>query len=183
MSKGAPCPYSTRCNRVNQQREIVFGPRRVSVYQWEAWILRHLTEKDAVVLEMTTNTYLFYDALLPHVHSMLVVHPPHVALVTKVSVKTDQKATLALAQLHATGLLEGVWIPPHAVRGLRALLAQREKMVRLSTMATSSRCPSGRTACTPYCTAITWFCQANLFLPSNANGGRVWLSPRRNRIW
>ena len=120
---------------INQQREIVFGPRRVSVYQLEDWILRYLTKEDTVVLEMTTNTYLFYDALLPHVHSVLVVHPPHVALVTKVSVKTDKKAALALAQLHAAGLLEGVWIPPHSVRDLRALLAQREKMVRLSTMA------------------------------------------------
>jgi transposase len=120
---------------VNQQREVVFGPRRVSVYQLEDWILRHLTGEDAVVLEMTTNTYLFYDALLPHVHSVLVVHPPHVALVTKVSVKTDKKAALALAQLHSAGLLEGVWIPPHTVRDLRALLAQRQKMVRLSTMA------------------------------------------------
>ena len=168
---------------VNTQREIVFGPRRVSVYQLEDWILRHLTGEDTVVLEMTTNTYLFYDTLLPHVHSVLVVHPPHVALVTKVSVKTDKKAALALAQLHAAGLLEGVWIPPHPVRDLRALLAQREKMVRLSTMATSSRCPSGRTDCTPYCTAITLFCQTNLFLPNNANGGTIWLSLRRSRSW
>lgn len=120
---------------VDQQREIVFGPRRVSVYQLEDWILRYLTKEDTVVLEMTTNTYLFYDALLPRVHSVLVVHPPHVALVTKVSVKTDKKAALALAQLHAAGVLEGVWIPPHSVRDLRALLAQREKIVRLSTMA------------------------------------------------
>jgi len=120
---------------VNMQQKVVFGPRRVSVYQLDDWILQHLTEEDAVVLELTTNTYLFYDALLPHVHSVLVVHPPHVALVTKVSVKTDKKAALALAQLHAAGLLEGVWIPPHSVRDLRALLAQREKMVRLSTMA------------------------------------------------
>jgi len=41
---------------VNQQRDVVFGPRRVSVYQLEDWILRHLTGEDAVVLEMTTNT-------------------------------------------------------------------------------------------------------------------------------
>ena len=88
---------------VNQQREVVFGPRRASVYQLEDWVLRHLTKEDAIVLEMTTNAYLFYDILLPHVHSVLVVHPPHVALVTKASVKTDKKAALALAQLHAVG--------------------------------------------------------------------------------
>ena len=66
---------------------------------------------------------------------MLVVHPPHVALVTNAQVKTDKKAALALAQLHAAGMLTGVWIPPHNVRDLRSLIVQREKMVRLSTIA------------------------------------------------
>jgi transposase len=98
---------------VNAQREVVFGPLRVSNYQLEEWILRHLTLEDALVLEMTTNAYHFYDSLLPHVHSVLVVHPPNVALVTNVPVKTDRKAALALAQLHAAGMLTGVWIPRH----------------------------------------------------------------------
>jgi transposase len=52
-----------------------------------------------------------------------------------VKVQTDKKAALALAQLHAAGMLEGVWIPPQEVRDQRALIARREKMVRLSTMA------------------------------------------------
>jgi transposase len=50
-------------------------------------------------------------------------------------VKTDKKAAETLAQLHAAGMLTGVWIPPHEVRDLRALLAHREKLVHLSTMA------------------------------------------------
>ncbi len=120
---------------VNVQRQVVFGRLKVSNYQLEEWILRHLTQADALVLEMTANAYEFYDSLLPHVHSVLVVHPPHVALVTEVPVKTDRKAALALAQLHAAGMLTGVWIPPHKVRNLRALIAKREKMVQLSTMA------------------------------------------------
>jgi transposase len=120
---------------VNAQRDVVFGPLRASNYQLEEWILRHLTPEDALVLEMTTNAYHFYDSLLPHVHSVLVVHPPNVALVTNVPVKTDKKAALALAQLLAAGMLTGVWIPPHNVRNLRALIAQREKMIQLSTLA------------------------------------------------
>jgi transposase len=99
------------------------------------WVERVLTLEDAVVLEMSTNTYLFYDTMLPHVHSVIAVHPPNVALVTNAPVKTDKKAALALAQLHAAGMLTGVWIPPHEVRDLRSLIARREKMVRLSTMA------------------------------------------------
>jgi transposase len=120
---------------VNAQREVVFGPQRVSNYQLDEWVARVLTTQDSVVLEMTTNTYLFYDTLVPLVHSVIAVHPPNVALVTNVKVQTDKKAALALAQLHAAGLLEGVWIPPQEVRDLRALIARREKMVRLSTMA------------------------------------------------
>ena len=120
---------------VNPQREVVFGPQRVSNYQLDEWAARVLTIQDSVVLEMTTNTYLFYDTLLPQVHSVIAVHPPNVLLVTGVKVQTDKKAALALAQLHAAGLLEGVWIPPQEVRDLRALIARREKMVRLSTMA------------------------------------------------
>ncbi len=120
---------------VNAQRDVVFGPLRASNYQLEEWILRHLTPEDSLVLEMTTNAYHFYDSLLPHVHSVLVVHPPNVALVTNVPVKTDKKAALALAQLLAAGMLTGVWIPPHKVRNLRALIAQREKMIQLSTLA------------------------------------------------
>jgi transposase len=120
---------------VNEKLEAVFGPQRVSNYQLDDWILRCLTPEDAVVLEMSTNTYQFYDALLPHVHSVMAVHSPNVAMVTNVRVKTDKKAALALAQLHAAGLLTGVWIPPYPVRDLRSLIARRDKMVRLSTMA------------------------------------------------
>lgn len=120
---------------VNAQREVILGPQKVSNYRLDNWILQYLTRADAMVLEMTTNAYQFYDTLLPHVGSVLVVHPAHVALVSNVPVKTDKKAALALAQLHAVGMLTGVWIPPHPVRDLRALIAQREKMVRLSTIA------------------------------------------------
>ena len=84
---------------------------------------------------MITNEYLFYDSLLPHVGSVIVVHPAHVALVTNVQVKTDKKAALALAQLRAVGMVTGVWIPPHHIHDLRSLIAQREKMVRRSTIA------------------------------------------------
>jgi transposase len=120
---------------VNAAQERVFGPQRVPNVHLDEWLAQHITRQDAVVLEMTTNTYLFYDALLRHVHSVTVVHPPHVALVVRAQVKTDRKAALGLAQLHAAGLLTGVWIPPHAVRDLRALIAQRYKMVRLASQA------------------------------------------------
>ncbi len=59
---------------VNPQREVVFGPQRVSNYQLDDWVSRVLTPQDSAVVEMTTNTYLFYDTLLPQVHSVIAVH-------------------------------------------------------------------------------------------------------------
>ena len=120
---------------VDAEKQPVFGPQRVMNEQLEGWGRSHLQITDAIVMEMTTNTYLFHDTLLPLVGSVIAVHPPNVRLVTGVKVKTDKKAALALAQLHAAGLLTGVWIPPVEVRELRAVIAQRGKMVRMATQA------------------------------------------------
>jgi transposase len=120
---------------VDAQKQVIFGPQTVPNHQLDAWAAKYLLPSDAVAVEMTVNTYLFHDVIAPCVHSFIAVHPPNVTLVTGVKVKTDKKAALTLAQLHAVGMLEGVWIPPEAVRSLRAVIAQREKMVRLSTQA------------------------------------------------
>jgi transposase len=120
---------------VNRDQEQVFGPHKVRWGQFEDWVLRHLTPEDAVVVEMTTNTWEVHDLLVEYVHSVTVVHPPHVKLIVRAQAMTDTKAALALAQLHAAKLLPGIWVPPQEVRELRALTAQRDKMRRLSTTA------------------------------------------------
>jgi transposase len=120
---------------VDEQLNQVLGPQRVQLSNLEGWIHKNLTLGDAVVLEMTTNTWQVYDELLPHVHSVTVVHPPHVALITRSQVMTDKIAASHLARLHAKGLLTGIWIPPQEVRDRRALCAQRRKMTRLATQA------------------------------------------------
>ena len=120
---------------VNADKQIIFGPTRASVHEVDEWIEKHLTRADAVVLEVTVNAWLFHDALLPYVHSVTVVHPPNVKLVTRVKVKTDKKAAQSLAELLAAGMLHSVWVPPLEVRHLRALIAQRAKMVKLVTQA------------------------------------------------
>ncbi len=120
---------------VDSAQQPVFGPQRVAYTHLTTWIAQHLRPTDAVVLEMTTNAFQIHDEVLPHVQSVLVVHPQHVALVTHVPVKTDTKAALALAQLLAAGLLKGVWVPPLPVRDLRTLVIQRQKLRRLATQA------------------------------------------------
>jgi transposase len=81
------------------------------------------------------NAYELYDTLIPHVYSVTLVHPPHVALITRAQVKTDRKAAETLAQLHAAGLLPGIWVPPVEIRELGSLIAYRRRMVSLSTQA------------------------------------------------
>ncbi len=94
-----------------------------------------LTQQDEVVLEMTTNTWQLHDELCAYAGSVLVVHPAHVALITRSQVMNDKIAASILAQLLAKGLLVGIWVPPQEVRELRGLVAQRKKMTGLATQA------------------------------------------------
>jgi transposase len=120
---------------VDPDRNEVMSPRRVMLARLDSWMRKVLTPRDAVVLEMTTNAFQLHDDLLPHVHSVTIVHPPHATLITRAQVMTDKIAARALAKLHAVGLLPPVWVPPVEVRDRRALVAQRTKMQRLSVQA------------------------------------------------
>jgi transposase len=120
---------------VDERLEVVMPARRVELAHLESWMKKNLTKQDEVVLEMTTNTWQVYDELSAHAGCVTVVHPPHVALITRSQVMTDKIAASILARLLAKGLLVGIWVPPQEVRELRGLVAQRQKMTRLATQA------------------------------------------------
>src|SRR5919106_375067 len=120
---------------VDDELNIVLPVRRVELSHLEAWMKKTLTRHDEIVLEMTTNTWHLYDELCEHAGSVTVVHPPHVALITRSLVMNDKIAASILARLLAKGLLVGIWIPPQEVRELRGLVAQRKKMTGLATQA------------------------------------------------
>ncbi len=120
---------------VDEELNVVLPVRRVEFSYLEAWMKKTLTKQDEVVLEMTTNTWQLYDELCQHAGSVLVVHPPHVALITRSQVMNDKIAASILARLLAKGLLVGVWVPPQEIRELRGLVAQRKKMTGLVTQA------------------------------------------------
>ncbi len=120
---------------VDDDLNQILGPQRVQLSHLDSWVRKTLTPQDVVILEMSTNAFQLYDDLSPHVHSVTLVHPPEVKLITRAQVMTDKKAALILARLHAKGLLSSVWVPPLEVRDRRALVAHRAKMVRLSTQA------------------------------------------------
>jgi transposase len=120
---------------VDEELNAVLPVRRVEFSYLEAWMKKTLTKQDEVVLEMTTNTWQLYDELCQHAGSVLVVHPPHVALITRSQVMNDKIAASILARLLAKGLLVGVWVPPQEIRELRGLVSQRKKMTGLATQA------------------------------------------------
>src|SRR5215216_967170 len=120
---------------VDNELHVVLPARRVELSHLESWMKKTLTKQDDVVLEMTTNTWQLYDELCEHAGSVTVVHPPHVALITRSQVMNDKIAASILARLLAKGLLVGIWIPPQDVRELRGLVAQRKKMTGLATQA------------------------------------------------
>jgi transposase len=120
---------------VDAQLNEVFGPVRVPLPNLLPWAQKNLAPEDAVVLEMTTNAFQLYDDLVPYAGAVTLVHPPHVALITRARVMTDKIAARLLARLLVAGLLPPVWVPPQEVRDRRALLAQRTKLVRLATQA------------------------------------------------
>src|SRR5688572_29246070 len=120
---------------VDEDLNVVLPARRVELSHLESWMKKSLSRQDEVVLEMTTNTWQLYDELCAYAGSVLVVHPPHVALITRSQVMNDKIAASILARLLAKGLLVGIWIPPQEIRELRGLVAQRKKMTGLATQA------------------------------------------------
>jgi transposase len=120
---------------VDDELNIVLPVRRVELTRLEAWMKKTLTQQDEIVLEMTTNTWQLYDELCEHAGKVIVVHPPHVALITRSQVMNDKIAASILARLLAKGLLVGIWVPPQEIRELRGLVAQRKKMSGLATQA------------------------------------------------
>jgi transposase len=120
---------------VDADQNEVMAPQRVTWEHFDAWVTKHFTKRDAVVLEMTTNTWDVYDALIEHVHSVCVVHPPHVKAVVNPQVMNDKIASRTLAKLLAAKLLVSIWVPPRAVRDVRMLVAEYHKMSVLGATA------------------------------------------------
>ena len=118
---------------VNAEQQVVVRPHRLSFAEFELWIQQHLLATDAVVLEATCNAWQLYDQLAPHAAAVTVANPLLVKWIASARVKTDPQDTLKLAHLLAAGLIPAVWVPPEAVRQLRALVAQRRRLIQQRT--------------------------------------------------
>jgi transposase len=120
---------------VNADKEVVLKPRRVNFAHFETWMNKSLRAGDEVVLEATTNAWHVHDLLAPKVARVIVAHPYHVKLIAAAAVKTDKRDALALAKLLSANMIPPVWVPPHHVRDLRAIIAHRNRLVSQRTAA------------------------------------------------
>ena len=120
---------------VNIQQQVILPPRRIEIDALEAWARKYLLPTDEVVLEATTNAWTTYDLVSPLVQRCVVASPLHVRWIAEARVKTDAADVLRLAKLLAANLVPEVWVPPIPVRELRSLLAYRQRVVKVQTMA------------------------------------------------
>ena len=124
---------------VNARQEVILSPRRVDLDDWPTWAKGNLKPSDVLVVEATTNTWWFYDQTYQSVGQLLVADPRKIAWIAQTKVKTDAHDVMKLARLSAAGLIPLVWVPPLAVRELRALLAHRRRLVRTQAVLSNRR--------------------------------------------
>ena len=119
---------------LNFAQEIVLAPRNVEVRRFRSWAASNLKPGDAVVLEATTNTWDIYDIVAPLVAKTVVAHPAEVKQIAHASVKIDKHDVIRLIRLLIVDMVPEVWVPPVPVRELRALMAYRWRLLKMSTM-------------------------------------------------
>ena len=103
--------------------------------RFAAWAATHVSCSDAVVLEATANAWVLYDQLTRLSGSVTVAHPLAIKLISAARVKTDARDTIKLARLLAAHLIPAVWVPPVAVREVRALVTHRKRLVKQRSQA------------------------------------------------
>jgi len=118
---------------MNAKQEIVLKPRDVAMERFKRWAEENLRVTDEVVLEATTNTWDVYDTVAPWVKRVVVAHPAEVKQIANARVKTDNQDVLRLIRLLIADLVPEVWVPPVAVRQLRALISYRWRLVKMAT--------------------------------------------------
>jgi transposase len=115
---------------VDSRQQVVLAPGEIAIQHFPAWAEATLKPTDEVALEATSNAWELYDQLEPLVEQVTVANAHKVKLISSARTKTDNHDAMVLAKLLAANLLPAVWVPPIPVRGLRSLIAHRERLCR-----------------------------------------------------
>ena len=95
--------------------------------------LLQVEKTDAVALEVTQNSYYFYDQIKAYLGRIVLVDTYRFAVIAKSKKKTDKADACALAKFLKLGWLAEVTVPSERTRQLRELLKARETLVGLRT--------------------------------------------------
>ncbi|HEY8426097.1 MAG TPA: IS110 family transposase [Limnochordales bacterium] len=97
----------------------------------EGWadFVAQLGPEDAVALEVSSGAFRFYDILADRAGQVVVVDARVMRRLGSRKRKTDRDDAKLLAERLALGTLPGVWVPPAAIRELRALVNLRRQLV------------------------------------------------------
>jgi transposase len=116
----------------NEEQDWVLRPRRVSLEKFPEWAKKNIHSGDIVVLETTTNVWTTYDIVAPLASRVLVANAAEVGEIANARVKTDKEDIKRLLKLLIGGIVPEVWVPPLAVRELRAFISYRSRLVTTS---------------------------------------------------
>jgi transposase len=114
---------------VDARQHVALTPRQVALGALESWGRLHLRPADTVVIAAPSNIWEIHDQLAPLVASITIAYPRLTSLVPALRARAGACDAIALARLHAAGLVPAVWAPPPEVRDLRALTAQRRRLL------------------------------------------------------
>ena len=92
-----------------------------------------LKKSDEVAVEVTGNTRLFYDAVLPKVSRVVVVNPHQFKVISDSVNKTDKNDARRLARFLSKGLLPEVRMKDKEHAQVKSLTESRDKLVKLRT--------------------------------------------------
>lgn len=98
---------------------------------WERFVQQ--VDRDChVAFEVTGNALQVYDWLIPRAGQVVPANPVELKRLGS-GRHTDRVDAERLAKMLALGTVPAVWVPPHPVREMRALLKYREQLVRQRT--------------------------------------------------
>lgn len=101
--------------------------------------LEGLTREDYIAVEVSTNTFWFYDLVVERVKECIVIDPYQFAIISKSMVKTDKRDAIHLARFLRYAVMTGeklpaVYVPSKDVRELRRLFATHEFLKKQNVM-------------------------------------------------
>lgn len=114
---------------MNESGDILFREEFSSEPEEFQDLAARIGDEAEVAIEATYAWQYVYEQLEDEVGEVKLAHPKRIRIITDERIKTDARASEALAQLTRTGWLPEAWIPPKEIRMLQEKLRRRAYLV------------------------------------------------------